>query len=223
MSGARILVAGATGLIGEACVQHALEEPRVAEVIRLLRRSTGPVHPKLADRIAGDELLSDLPTTPVDAVICCLGTTIRNVGGDQGRFIHVDKDLVVGLALWAKDHGVRTFCVVSAMGADAGSRIFYNRVKGEMEAAVKALGIPRTVIMQPSILTGPRRELRVGERIGIVLARMLSPLMLGGLRDYRPMPSAVLGRALVNAALAHETGIHVLRHDAIHAQALTRV
>ena len=219
MSGARILVAGATGLIGEACVQHALAEPRVAEVIRLLRRSAGPAHPKLADRVTGEDLLSGLPTTPVDAVICCLGTTIHNVGGDQGRFIHVDKDLVVGLAQWAKDHGVRTFCVVSAMGADAGSRIFYNRVKGEMEEAVKALGIPRTVIMQPSILTGPRKEVRIGERIGIGLMNVVAPLLIGSARAYRPMPSVVLGRALVNAALAPEPGVHVLRYDAIRALA----
>ena len=208
MSGARILVAGATGLIGEACVQHALAEPRVAEVIRLLRRSTGPAHPKLADRVTGEDLLSGLPTTPVDAVICCLGTTIRNVGGDQGRFIHVDKDLVVGLAQWARKQGVRTFCVVSAMGADAGSRIFYNRVKGEMEAGLKALELPTLHIFHPSILVGPRKEFRLGERIGAVVMKVLAPLLPA---KAQAMPHDVLAKALLNAVFETQGGTHSYR------------
>jgi uncharacterized protein YbjT (DUF2867 family) len=219
MMGARLLIAGSTGLVGEASVHAALHDARVTRVVRVLRRPAGPVHPRLSDIITGDDLLKGLPCTPVDAVICCLGTTIRNVDGDKARFAHVDKELVLGLARWAKAMGVSTFCVVSAMGADARSRIFYSRVKGEMEDALMDIGLERTVIMQPSILTGPRKELRIGERIGIALMTMLTPLMVGRARPYRPMPADVLGRALVNAALHKEPGILVLRYDGINAMA----
>lgn len=219
MRRARILIAGATGLTGEACVAAALGDERVGTVVRLLRRPAGPAHPGLEDRIAGDDLLRALPDGPVDAVICCLGTTIRKVGGDRARFIHVDRDLVLGLARWAKARGVPTFCVVSAVGADAGSRIFYNRVKGSMEDALIDIGIERTVIMRPSVLTGPRKELRIGERIGMALMTLLSPLLVGAARAYRPMPADVLARALLNAALHRAPGRLVLTHGAIHGMA----
>lgn len=222
MMGAQLLIAGSTGLVGEAGVHAALQDARVARVWRILRRPAGPVHPRLSDIITGDDLLKGLPGTPVDAVICCLGTTIRKAGGDKARFTHVDRDLVLGLARWAKAMGVPTFCVVSAIGADAGSSIFYNRVKGEMEDALMDIGLERTVIMQPSILTGPRKEVRIGERIGIALMTLFAPLMVGRARSYRPMPASVLGRALVNAALHKEPGILVLRYDGICAMAAPR-
>jgi uncharacterized protein YbjT (DUF2867 family) len=152
-------------------------------------------------------LLAALRPEPVDAVVCCLGTTIRNVGGDRSKFIHVDKDLVVGLARWARAQGVRCFAVVSAIGADAASRVFYNRVKGEMEQELKALGFPELHLFHPSILTGPRREKRTGERIGIVVAKALAPLLPD---PYKPMPHDVLGKALLNC-IGTPGGTHTYR------------
>ncbi len=189
----RILVAGATGLIGREVLRRALSDDRFERVISVGRKEL-PAHPKLEQWLHA-ELLSALRMEPVDAVICCLGTTIRNVSGDKSRFIHVDKDLVVGLARWAKERGVRDFAVVSAIGADPGSRVFYNRVKGEMEAELKALGLPALHIFHPSILTGPRKEKRFGERVGIVVMSAIAPLLPA---RYRPMPHDVLGRALLN-------------------------
>ena len=197
-----ILVAGATGLIGTEVLRKALEDQRISRAIALVRRSTGLVHPKLLEWSAStDDLLSGLRTDQVDAVVCCLGTTIRNVGGDQQKFIHVDKDLVLGIARWAKERGVPTFSVVSAIGADPKSRVFYSRVKGEMEDGLRAIGIRRTCIFRPSILTGPRQEVRVGERIGIGVRSALAPLMLGKLSAYRPMRSDVLATALLESVL----------------------
>jgi uncharacterized protein YbjT (DUF2867 family) len=162
---------------------------------------------------------ADLPEAmqdrSVDALICCLGTTIRNVGGDRDKFVHVDKDLVLMLGRWAKAQTVPCMVVVSAIGADAGSGIFYNRVKGEMEEGLKALHIPALHIFHPSILTGPRQEKRTGERVGIVFMRALAPLMVGGWRKYRPMPHDVLAKALLNAALSGGTGVHTHIHDGI--------
>ena len=209
--GRSILVAGATGLVGSEVVSKALADPRVERVVVLVRRSVGVKHPKLVEWISGDgDLLSGLKREQVDAAICCLGTTIRTVGGDQSKFIHVDKDLVLALGQWAKAEGVGAFAVVSAMGADAGSRIFYNRVKGEMEAGLRSIGLPHLAIFQPSILTGGRKEFRLGERIGIGVMSAVAPLIPA---NYRPMPSDVLARAMINASLAEaQTGVRVLRY-----------
>lgn len=215
------LIAGATGLVGSEVMQQALAVPNVERVVVLVRRGTGLSHPKLVEWISGDDdLLSGLKGEHVDAVICCLGTTIRAVGGDQRKFIHVDKDLVFGLGQWAKAHGVGSFAVVSAMGADAASRIFYSRVKGEMEAGLRSIGLPRLAIFQPSILTGGRKEFRLGERIGIGVMSVLAPLMRGKLSDYRPMHSVVLAKAMISASLDEErTGVRVLRYREIVALA----
>lgn len=192
----RILLAGASGLVGASVLERALASPLVTGLVSLARRPSGEVHAKLTEWLSAQgDLLTALRPEPVDAVICCLGTTIRNVGGDKSRFIHVDKDLVIGLARWAKERGVKDFAVVSAIGADANSRVFYNRVKGEMEAELKALGLPAVHIFHPSILTGPRKERRFGERVGIVVMSAIAPLIPA---RYRPMPHDVLGRALLN-------------------------
>lgn len=216
-----ILLAGATGLIGAETLAQALADARITKVHALARRPMSASHPKLEVWVAPDptDLLAALRPAAVDAVICCLGTTIRNVGGDKQRFTHVDKDLVVALGQWAKTNGVRTFCVVSAMGADARSSVFYNRVKGEMEEALKTLDLPALYIFQPSILTGPRKELRIGERIGIPLMSLIAPLLRGAWANYRPMPHDVLAKALLHAAQAAEGGTHVHRYAQIRALA----
>lgn len=221
MSGRRILLAGATGLIGSAVLECALADARIGEVIVLTRKPLGFSHAKLEERCSlGADLLTALRPEPVDAVICCLGTTIRNVGGDQRKFMHVDKDLVVGLARWAKAQAVGTLAIVSAIGADADSRIFYNRTKGEMEREVIAFGIPATHLFQPSILTGPRKEVRTGERIGITVTKLIAPLMIGSLRKYRPMPHDVLAQALINVAIIGMAGAHRHTYDDILKLAL---
>jgi len=202
-----LLLAGATGLVGSEVLRLALGDPRVAKVVVLVRKRLDLSHPKLEQWVAaGGDLLSGLRDTRVDAVICCLGTTMRNVDGDKQKFIHADHDLVLGVCSWAKDHCNGAFCVVSAVGADARSRFFYNKVKGRTEEGLKALGLPSLNIFQPSILTGPRKERRIGERIGIGAMRVISPLLFGSWAKYKPMPHHVLAKALLNSALTYKTG-----------------
>ena len=147
-------------------------------------------------------------------MICCLGTTIRRVGGDKRKFEHVDKDLVLGLAQWAKDQGVPVFSVVSAVGADASSWFFYNRVKGAMEAGLRTIKPPVLHVFQPSILVGPRLERRFGERIGALIMSALAPLLPS---RSRPMPHDVLAKALLNSVFVPQGGTHTYR--AIRAMA----
>lgn len=201
-----VLIAGPTGLIGRTTLQQALADARFTQVIALTRRSLGITHPKLTEWTATDsDLLSALRPQRVDAVICCLGTTIGKEGGDKQKFIHVDKDLVVDIGKWAQAQGVPVFSVVSAIGADATSRVFYNRVKGEMEQELKAMGFPVLHIFHPSILTGPRQEKRTGERIGIAVAKVLSPLLPA---KYKPMPHDVLAKALLHSCMVAQGGTH---------------
>ncbi len=197
-----LLIAGATGLIGRACLEAAQHDPRIDRIIVLTRRTLDLSHPKIAQWAALDgQLLTGLRSELVDAVLCCLGTTMATVKGDKQAFIHVDKDLVVGIGHWARANNVQTFCVVSAIGADKNSRIFYSRVKGEMESALIDIGLPQLHIFQPSMLVGPREETRMGERVGIALGELFSPLLFGSLAKYKPMPHDVLAKAMINAAL----------------------
>jgi uncharacterized protein YbjT (DUF2867 family) len=201
-----VLIAGPTGLIGSTALQQALADQRFSRVIALTRRSLGITDPKFTEwSSTGNDLLAGLRSERVDAVLCCLGTTIGKEGGDQQKFIHVDKDLVVGIGQWAKAQGVPVFSVVSAIGADAASRVFYNRVKGEMEQELKALGFPTLHIFHPSILTGPRQEKRTGERIGIAVAQVLAPLLPA---RYKPMPHDVLAAALLRSCFVAQGGTH---------------
>lgn len=209
--GRSLLIAGATGVVGAAAVQHALADARIGQLITWGRR---PV-PHALGRIVhwgGADLVAALdPAARVDAVICCLGTTIKAVKGDEQAFIHVDHDLVVALGAWASGKGVR-FCVVSALGADAKSLIFYNRVKGRMEEALQKMDFAALHIFRPSILDGPRTEKRTGERIALVTMRAIAPLLPA---PSRPMKTDVLSKALVNAALTGAAGTHVHTTKAI--------
>lgn len=208
MSPRSVLIAGASGLIGRATVQQALADDRFDRVVVLARRSIGVHHPKLVEWSAAD-LLQGLRPEPVDAVICCLATTIGKEGGDRAKFIHVDKDLVLGLGRWAKAQGVPVFAVVSAVGAYPGSRIFYNRVKGEMEQGLRALDLPQLHVFHPSVLVGKRDEFRFGERLGGAVMTALAPVLPARLR---PMRDSILARALLAVAQGDRSpGVHSYR------------
>ena len=208
-----ILLAGATGLVGSAVLPLLLADERVGKAIALVRRPLPTDHAKL-EQWAGVDLIAALRSAAVDAVVCCTGTTMAKAGS-QAAFSAVDKDLPLGLARWAKAQGTPAFCIISAMGADARSRIFYNRIKGEVEQELEGMAFNSLALFQPSVLTGPRTERRLGEGIGSGVLRLLGPLLAGSMANYRVMPHQVLAKALVTAALDPEQGIHRYRYRAI--------
>ena len=130
-----------------------------------------------------------------DDVFCCLGTTIKQAGS-QEAFRRVDYDYPVALARAAARDGAKRLLVVSALGADAHSKVFYNRVKGEMEGAVRAAGVTQTLFFRPSLLSGPRSEPRIGERVGLVVGAVLGPL----LGRFRPIHADLVAAAMIRAA-----------------------
>jgi uncharacterized protein YbjT (DUF2867 family) len=205
------LLAGATGLVGRALLPLLLSHPAYARVHVLLRRAATGIetHPHLQMHTVDFTRLPALPK--VDDVYIALGTTIK-VAGSQAAFRQVDFDFVVDTARAARKAGAQRLAIVSALGADAGSRVFYNRVKGEMQDAVGQLGYDSVTIAQPSLLTGDRHALGQPVRAGEVWAtRLLGPVMGLVPRSVRPIAARDVAAALVAATLAPRPGVRLLR------------
>lgn len=207
----RALLAGASGLIGRALLGQLLADDRYEHVDVVARRplvGEETRHPKLTVK-SGDmaALAADGPVA--DDAYIALGTTI-GVAGSQAAFRAVDLDLVVAIARAARAAGTRRLGVVSALGADPASRVFYNRVKGEMEQAVSRLGFDSLVFARPSMLIGDRATIGQPERSGEKLALIF--MQFGALipANYRAIEAGRVARALVHAVKTTEKGTRVL-------------
>lgn len=200
----RILIAGATGLTGEHLLDRLLDEPTVERVLAPTRRPLAE-HPRL-DNLVG-ELAALLPRLegPCDTAFCCLGTTIKQAGS-QDAFRAVDHDLVLAFAERARALGARHLLVISAIGADAQSSVFYNRVKGETEAALLAQDWPQLTLARPSMLLGARQEFRLGERLAAPLSRVLPG-------KWQGIEATALARALWRLALEEQPGARIVESD----------
>lgn len=199
-----ILLAGATGLTGEHLLDRLLSEPTISRLLAPSRRPLAE-HAHL-DNPVGElsELLPQLQGR-VDAAFCCLGSTLKQAGS-QEAFRAVDHDLVVAFARRARELGARHLLVISALGADANSAVFYNRVKGEMEQALIAQDWPQLTISRPSLLLGARSEFRLGEQLAAPFLRWLPG-------KYRGIDAAVLARALWRLALEEGDGVRIVESD----------
>lgn len=213
----RALLAGASGLIGRALLAQLLADDRYGHVDVVARRplaGEAARHPKLTAKIGEmAALAADRPGA--DDVYIALGTTIA-VAGSQAAFRAVDLDLVVAIARAARQAGARRLAVVSALGADPSSRVFYNRIKGEMEAAVRALGYDTVAIARPSLLVGDRAALGQPVRRGEVwAARLLAPVMPIVPARVRPIQAAAVAAALRASVADDAGGIRVLTSAAM--------
>jgi uncharacterized protein YbjT (DUF2867 family) len=200
------VVTGASGLVGGLLLDGLLEDPLYREVLSLGRRSLPKQHPKLVQRAVDFARLEEETLPSVDDAFCCLGTTIKKAGS-QEAFRAVDHDAVLAFAKATRKAGARRFLVVTALGANPDSRVFYNRVKGEVERDLQGLGFESLVILQPSLLLGDRAESRPGERAAIVASRVLAPLLrpFGG----RPIEARTVARAMVALAREAPKGVRV--------------
>ncbi len=206
-----VLIAGASGLVGREVLQGLLADDSVAAVHSLGRRDLRLQHPKLTQhRVDFSKALPALSS--VGEAFIALGTTIK-VAGSQEAFRAVDFDAVLAVAQAAKAAGATRLGVVSAMGADPRSKIFYNRVKGEMEAALSALGFDTLVIARPSFLAGDREALgqpvRGGEKLALKLSKLLAPMIPD---QYKSIDAQKVARALLTAVPASQ-GRRVLLSD----------
>ncbi|MBV6418018.1 MAG: hypothetical protein CMLOHMNK_02797 [Steroidobacteraceae bacterium] len=201
------LVAGASGLVGQELVATLCDAPEYTRVIAVTRRPFLRSLPKVANRIVRfDALEAQLRGMTCDEAFCCLGTTIA-AAGSEAAFRAVDHDLVLAFARAARAAGARRFTLVSSVGADAGGRTFYLRVKGETEAAVMTIGFPALDIMQPGLLLGSRREWRPAEFVLQWTLPAVGPLMIGRAQAWRPVRAGTLARAMVGAARSGRRGV----------------
>lgn len=206
-SARHVLLAGATGLIGREVNRLLAEDAGVSRVTALVRRPLPAEHrhAKLVELVADfDALDAQAASFAVDQVVCALGTTIRNAGS-QAAFRTVDYEYPLRIAKLARAGGARHFLLVSAMGSDASSRVFYNRVKGEVERDVLALGYPSVTIARPSLLLGDRAEFRLGEEIGARLGFLMPS-------KWKPVHVRQVARALVHAAREDRPGVCILEN-----------
>jgi uncharacterized protein YbjT (DUF2867 family) len=202
---------GATGLVGRFCLDLLLADECYSRTVAIGRREPAHMHTKLVVRNAAldrVEAIDDPRLGEVDVVFCCLGTTIRKAGS-QGAFRRVDLNYVVNAAAFANRRGARHFLMVTAVGADARSRVFYNRVKGEAEEAVTNLGIECVSVFRPSLILGTREESRLKERLAKSLATALSFAMIGSLSKFRPIEARTIAHAMLAAAAAPKPGVAV--------------
>lgn len=199
-----ILLAGATGLTGELLLDRLLNEPTVERVLAPSRKPLAD-HPHLENPVGDPAVFLPQLSGQVDVAFCCLGTTIKQAGSEEA-FRAVDHDMVVAFAKRAREMGARHLIVISAIGADPESSIFYNRVKGEMEQSLRAQDWPQLTIARPSLLIGERLEERPAEKI----AGLFSKLIPG---KYHGIEACELARALWRLALEDQQGVRVIESD----------
>ncbi|MCS4278055.1 NAD-dependent epimerase/dehydratase family protein [Stenotrophomonas rhizophila] len=204
----KVMLVGATGLVGSHVLRQLLEDPRCDAVVAPTRRPVGIIDPALVNPVVDfAQLPAEADWWAVDAVICALGTTIKQAGSKEA-FARVDHDAPLAVARLARAQGAHAFALNSAMGADPGSRIFYNQVKGRLEQDLRELGYPSLTLVRPGLIGGERAERRTGEHLASLVLGALGPVLP---RAWRINPAELIAAALVEAALAPRPGVNVVR------------
>jgi uncharacterized protein YbjT (DUF2867 family) len=204
-----ILLLGGTGLIGTEVLKSILFYPQIQKTIVWARASVpnsmnAPIE---VQSVTWEMFAKGEVTFPkgIDAVICCLGTTIKKAGS-QEKFRQVDYEYPLLAAQKAKQNGVKAFLIVTAMGSDANSLVFYNKVKGEVERELGMLGFAFLGIFRPSLLIGDRKEIRMGEKIGEAVASII-PFSLLGIKKYKPIHADFVARSMIKTLLSKTESI----------------
>jgi uncharacterized protein YbjT (DUF2867 family) len=206
----RLLLLGATGLVGSEALALALASDAFSEVVAPTRKPLAPAK-KLVNPVVSrlEDLLPELASLRPQAVICALGTTQAKAGSKEA-FRHVDHELPVAFGKAAHAAGAETFALVSAVGASADSRFFYTRTKGEVERDIQAIGFRSLTICRPSLIGGERQETRRAEGAAMTLTRLLTPLLP---KRFRINPASRIAVALLGAVTEARPGCRWISSD----------
>ena len=213
----RILLAGATGLVGNRVMEAAVGRGELRLVALTRREAPMPPGAKMemmvSDPQRWDEAVAQVAPA---AAICALGSTWRKSGRDEAAFRAVDEELVLRVARAALTAGVRNFVFVSSVGVDPQSKAFYLRLKGQVEDRLRKLGFRRLDILRPGLLRGPRKgDRRLAERAGILVSPLANLLLHGSRRPYRAIDARIVARAALQCAGEKAGGAFVHEFDAI--------
>ena len=209
------LIIGSTGFVGSYLIQELLDSTNIDLVTALVRKPTSVSHPKLKEIIFDFENESDMDSLEsVNHVFCCLGTTIKTAGSKEA-FRFADYELPLRFAQWAKKIKANSFSIVTAMGANSDSSIFYNQVKGELEDEIKKLSISIIQIFQPSLIMGQRKEFRFGEYIIKGFMTVINPLMMGPAKKYRGIHAQTIAKGMLFYLGNSKQGVSVIESDQI--------
>ena len=214
----KVNIIGASGLVGHELHKLLSQDMNVESIHAISRR---PLTSSLAKTVNDVVDFSQLSSLSIQAqvYICCLGTTIK-VAGSPAAFRLVDYEYVLKFAQLAEKNGATKFMLISALGADANSKIFYNQVKGQAEAEIRRLKIPAIDIFRPSLLLGERTESRPGEKVAQVLSPYLNPLLLGPFKKYRAIKASSVAIAMRNRVFDVRPGQNVFESNHIEQLAL---
>ena len=209
MQGKSATLVGASGLVGGELLNYLLNGPEYARVLVLVRKPLGIKHPKLEERVIEFEYLARYKDCfKVNEVFCCLGTTIKKAGS-QEAFKKVDVDYPLEIAKLAQEMQAEKFLIISSMGANPKSSVFYSRMKGLLEERLKEIGINYLHIFRPSLLLGNRKEFRFGEKVSAFLSKGLSFVFVGSVKKYKPIAAKTVASGMYKAAQRKDQGIYI--------------
>ena len=209
------IIIGATGLTGDILLKKLLIDQRYDKIKIFTRKPLRLENKKVTEILCNLLELDNYKENFFgNEVFCCIGTTTKKTP-DKELYKKIDYGIPVSAAKLCIDNGIKTFAVMSSMGANAKSSIFYNRTKGEMEQAVLELNIENTYILRPSMIGGNRNEFRIAEKIGSILMKVLNPIFIGTLRKYRIIDADIIANAMIELA-NNEVDEQIIESDQIH-------
>jgi uncharacterized protein YbjT (DUF2867 family) len=215
------LVFGSSGLTGRFLTELLIKDPRYDKIILFVRKESNNYHGKTQQIVFNPDKIEDIKERIAgDQLFCCLGSTIKKAGSKED-FFKIDHHLVVNIAKASKSNGIKTFSVISSIGASPKSSNFYLNTKGLTEEVLQTLDFENLSILRPSMLLGLRSESRPMEEAGKVVFRVLGKLMTGKLKKYRPIHAETVARAMIVAA-NQNLKVNILESDKIEDLGVTR-
>lgn len=202
----KVIIVGASGLIGSSLLSALIRSEQIAEITLLLRNSLSISNPKVKEIVINfDELDNYASKINGDIIYCCLGTT-KSKSPDPNNYRKIDLEYPLNLAKIGLQNGMSQFHVVSSLGASFESKNAYLKLKGELENELIKLNIPSLHIYQPSFLEGKRQENRPLEKIMMPIMKLLNPILLGSLENYRSIKASDVAKAMMNQSIKELKG-----------------
>lgn len=211
----RAVVVGATGMVGQEVVRRLLDDEEYGHVVTLARRKLNLSHEKLEQLIIDFEDMDEIQDYLRGSIVfCLLGTTMKRAGS-QEAFRKVDYDYPLKLGQLAQEAGAGSYLIVTATGSNARSKIFYSRVKGQLEEELQRIPFERLHILRPSLLLGERSEFRLGERMATMLAPIFSIFLVGSLKKYKPIHASTIATSMIALSKEQREGVFIHESDEI--------